>query len=190
MRHRSVSSLNSDAIYPDDSASLIGRSPPKSSPLFQDLTSRPLYVAPPTSLRSEFVFKFRDGASRKKHRITSSVSDLSAIKTYILVKISKNVAIEASCLMLSYIDDEGDAIQILSGGDLEDAVIMAESLGWRSLELLPVVKVKNPKRMLTRIFTIDGLQLAKAWDRYIPLVFGSGLVGFGMVVLARRVFLT
>eukprot|EP00842_Homolaphlyctis_polyrhiza_P001416 jgi/Hompol1/2275/HPOL_005945-RA len=83
----------------------------------------------------EFVFKFKDDVSQKVHRFRFSTTDIDGLRTFVAAKLS--AALDRPChshqIHLCYLDDESDAIYLANSRDLEDAVIMALSLGWKRL---------------------------------------------------------
>lgn len=78
-----------------------------------------------------YVFKIRDTRSTQLHRFTSPYSSLSDLQSLVAAKLSLPLA----SVWLSYIDDEGDYVNLSTDKDLEDAVLMARAAGWGRLVL-------------------------------------------------------
>ncbi|KAJ3045644.1 hypothetical protein HDV00_007769 [Rhizophlyctis rosea] len=90
-----------------------------------------------------FVFKFRDEETGKVHRFTSSVRDLGGVRRVVREKclgggrggaVGTTTAVGGE-VQISYVDDEGDFVQLGTDRDLEDAVLMARASGWKRLLL-------------------------------------------------------
>ncbi|KAL7752723.1 hypothetical protein RI367_001725 [Sorochytrium milnesiophthora] len=77
-----------------------------------------------------FMFKFKDPHTQSVHRIASPIN-LSILVQLLTDKLGGFTEIN----QLSYIDDEGDDVQLTSDADLETAVAMAKHSGWKRLLL-------------------------------------------------------
>ncbi|KAI9204718.1 uncharacterized protein BJ171DRAFT_505199 [Polychytrium aggregatum] len=105
-----------------------------------------------------FVYKFKDPATGRVHRLTSSSSNLQAVKDEVIVRlankrvdkapVSDSVSVISTmsysaevtdqeraqhAFTMSYVDDEGDRVSLFVNRDLEDAIQTARRLGWSRL---------------------------------------------------------
>jgi hypothetical protein len=161
-----------ETIAPDDSASMV-------------LCPKISNVPDDSNDIEKFVFKFKDEVVCKTFRITSSIKDLNAVKVFIAEKVYLiyGRTIPKSLFQLCYLDEDDDFVNLDSDRDLEDAVLMARAIGWRSLIIMidrrrmgfdfkPLQKIYN--------FRAHSKERNDPFepdiDLKIPLVF-SGLMG-------------
>jgi PB1 domain len=94
------------------------------------------------------------------------------------------VRLETGDVHICYFDDEGDMIHLSTDRDLEDAVILARSIGWRSLI---VMLVRDKMSLPLPLCMGRDVALLHKFDTLTPLMVGSCLFTLGTLFAARRI---
>lgn len=190
----SLNRLASDLLVPNDSASVAA--------VQDEVHSAPgSPVAPP---RDEgFVFKFKSPAGRVHRFRFDPVSGLEEFRNLLADKLrseEKAVVGEAASgdggFAISFVDDEGDIVSILSIADLTESVVIAKRSGREKVDLYihhpntpPVVEVAVPARVTATVEKVEeaepSRERAKDVINGIPneLLLPGALVIFSAVIV-------
>jgi hypothetical protein len=176
--NRSVFSFTDevDTIAPDDSASMI--------------LPGNIKATEPVAEHDLFVFKFKDELANKTTRFTSHIRDLDAIKAFISNKMFHTYGgnHDKAMLELCYVDEDNDFVHLTSWRDLEDGVLLARGLGWKSLVIMLDRKRMNFNRkpMLPNHLKLDGpIQLSANLDLAFPIIVSSAILVAALYLLSK-----
>jgi CBS domain-containing protein len=165
-----------DTIAPDDSASMITPGTTTTRSLVGD--------------EDTFVFKFKDEIANKTTRFTSNIRDLESIKVFIANKIFQTYGgnFDKSSMELCYVDEDEDFVYLTSNRDLEDGVLLAKALGWKSLVIMLDRKRMNfsMKPLQSHHMRLESpTPIAKSLDMAFPIVVSGAIFVVGLYLLSR-----
>lgn len=117
-----------------------------------------------------FAYKIKDSSGRVLRFIASSTKYKDVLSAVKMRFLNSGIKIKGKC-RLSYEDDDGDYVSLLSDSDLEEAVLLARSLKWSRLNLMA-----DFSRDGGRMFTNEAIG---------GLVFGTGILVMVSFLLGR-----
>ena len=156
--HPAFNRLTSDAVLPTDSASIAAAQDRLDDFASASSPHLPLASIPVVPIKEEFVFKFKSPGGRV-HRVrfdvTSSLQDFRDLLANKLTSEEKAViggpVVDDAGFGISFVDDEGDIVSILSTADLAECVAIAKRAGREKADVYihhpnspPVVEAPAP----------------------------------------------